>query len=329
MQEFLVANHAYVAFGLRIAVFLVVLSCVASIVRYFVKYRIIDGLVAKTKDRVFEYDRIRRTQMREDVKLKRDVAYSYKKTRLGFLARIYKLVALSGIIDKIPGFSEFWFCIVTLLVGGALAVILAQSTSAVTGVVGFALYLFATWQALQIIAYNRKIKLESQLLQLTNVCASASLQYSSIIDIIGATYDQFSYPLRDALQACYVEAKETGDTQGAIERLESRFDSVQFELVIDNLMLCSAITGDYHTVAKDLSGTIAIYAQSHEKKRVALRNAKANIVAMFLIAIVIVWLLSKFMAETTAIIFHTTAGNIAILVLVGLLFYGLSLKAEK
>lgn len=309
---------------------LLLMSCcffVVSVLYYLKKYRIFKAIWVKFTGNAREYDRIRRTQMRAELE-ERSNSFS-KKEKSSFITKLYTVISKTGIIEKVPGFSEFGFlisvCIATVILFGFMTY-KKGLTVGIVSAVGFTL---VVWYTLSLIAYNRKINLEKQLLQFTNACASASLQYSNIIDIFGAIYEQFSAPLKEGLEACYVEAKQTNNKELAIEHLKERYDSVQFSFVIDNLELCSSMTGDYYSVSQDITEPLSIYNTSHEKKRVLLRNAKINITAMFVIAFGILYALSMFLGNLTETLFNTTIGNISLIGLILLYFYGLNMKAEK
>lgn len=298
-----------------------------SLIKYLRTYKIFQGLFSKITGNAREYDRIRRTQMREEINKKKK---SFQKNeKVNPIISIYSKIYQTGIVEKIPGFSEFGFLVVVIMIGLIIFSIFTYKQDITTGLFAMGGFLLVAWYSLSLIAYNRRTKLESQLLQFTNACASASMQYSNIIDIFGAIYEQFSAPLKEGLEGCYVEAKQTNDKALALKHLKDKYDSTQFSFVIDNLELCSSKTGDYYTVARDISDTISIYSSSHEKKRALLRNAKINITAMFAIGIGILFSLSKFLGNLNEVLFHTTFGNISLIGLVLLYFYGLNMKAEK
>lgn len=311
-------------FGMLICTF----TFVFCLLKYCKDYRIFEGLAAKLKGDVQAYDRIKRSQIRTKIEANND-AFTKQDKKSNLIDKLYLMVAHTGIAESIPGFSEMGLLIVMGVLAFIIFVVMTCLRSFVIGLLMAAAFLVVSWYILDLIAYNRKIKMEKQLLQFTNACASASLQYSNIIDIFGAVYDQFSSPLREGLEACYVEAKSTNDKLAALKHLKERYDSTQFSFIIDNLELCSSVTGDYHATAKDVSETIAIYSASHEKKRVLLRNAKVNIVTMFVIALGILYALSMFVGGIQGIMFNSTVGNILTIALVLLFFYGLNIKAEK
>lgn len=321
------------ALGIVTLVFriLTLISCAALILffgKYLIQYRVFEGAWAKLTGNMHEYDRIKRQQLKKDIAA-RENSFSKEKKKMSFIGKIYALITASGIIETVPGFSESAFLATLIALALIIFTVVSFFRNAIIGLVFAAVFLLVTWYTLDLIAYNRKMKLEKQLLQFTNACASASLQYSNIIDIFGAIYDQFESPLREGLETCYVEAKSDNDKEAAIKHLQEKYNSSQFNFVIDNLQLCSSVTGDYYAVSRDISETISIYSQSHEKKRTLLRNAKVNISLMFVVALGILYSLSIFVGGIWNILFNTTVGNIVGLSLIVVFFYGMNLKTEK
>ena len=317
---------------LKVILFVSILTGFLFLAKYVRDFKVFSLLSAKIKGDVLEYDRVRRQQMKEELQRKNSLIEDKdkikEKTDVSFASKLYKRIRMTGISTKFPGFSEITFIVAVLLLGVLLFTIISIFSSSLVGLIATILYLFAVWYILDLIAYNRRMNVESQLLQFTNACASASRQYSNIVDIIGSIYDQFTGPFRDALQECYVEAKTNNNKNLAFDHLKERFDSVQLAFVIDNFDMCSSSTGDYYTIATDLSKTVSIYSSSHERKAVTLRNAKVNILAMFAIALVIVYSLGTFFDSGLDIILHTTIGNILLIGLIGVFVFGISIKAD-
>jgi len=295
--------------------------------RYIQKYNIFELYKAKFLGNINEYDRIRRRQVRLELEEKENTFQDINK-KTNRINQIYALIGHAGILEKIPSFSEAGF----LLIISSIAILLVLIFSFIRNItVGFIIgiaFIISIIYILNVIAYNRKTKLESQLLQFANACASASLQYSNIIDIMGSIYDQFTYPLREGLELCYVEAKQTNNKSEALRHLKDRYNSTQFSFVIDNMELCSNVTGDFHSTTQDISKTISIYSTSHEKRIALLRNAKVTIVVMFLMSLVILWALDAFLGGISNILLTTTIGNISIIALILVFLYGMNIKAD-
>lgn len=300
------------------------------IIDYLRYYKIFSGIFTKLKGDVREYDRFRRKQMKAEIAANNSVYAigSTKKRKISILTKIYSLIEQSGIIEKIPGFSEMAFIVLVMSIDIFIFAFFFYKRSFEIGLIIAGLFLIIIYYILTLFAYNRKLSVEKQLLQFINACASASMQYSNIIDIFGAIYEQFTGPLREGLLACYVEAKQYNERDIALKNLTARFNSIYFSFVIDNLELCSSVTGDYYSAARDISNTISIYNTSHEKKVTLLRNAKLNITVMFIISTGILYALGQFLGNLSNIILNTGIGNIMLISLLVIYLYGLNMKAE-
>ena len=326
-------NIEIVELVLKILLFISTAMIFLFLAKYAKDYKIFFLLLAKIKGDVHEYDRVRRQQMKEEIQrresfLEKDANAKDSKREISFISRLYKRIRMTGISTKFPGFSEITFVGVILVLGLLIFTVMSVVSTPIVSLIAVAVYLIMVWYMLDIVAYSRKMNVEGQLLQFTNACASASRQYSNIVDIIGSVYDQFTGPFREALQECYVDAKTNNNKALAFAHLKERFDSVQLAFVIDNFDMCSSSTGDYYAIASDLSKTVSIYATSHERKAVTLRNAKINIAVMFVIALVIIYALGTFFESGLSIILQTPIGNCLLILLVGVFIFGISIKAE-
>lgn len=315
----------YVIF--RVLLFISVCCFVGFTVQYLVKFKIFHVLFAKITGNARKYDRIRREQLKKEL-ANRENAFA-KEEKESFMSKLYAMIAKTGIVEKIPGFSEAGFLIIVSLILFVLFIVLTYYRGIIVGLAGTTAVSVAGWYCLSIIVYNRKMKLERQLLHFTNACASASMQYPNIIDIFGDIYEQFSEPLKDGLETCYVEAKQTSNKLLALKHLKDKYYSTDFSFIIDNLELCSANTGDYTAAARDIAEMVAIHNESYENKRVILRKTKIKLTILFVIGIGIMFALSLFLGNIKYVLFQTTLGNLAIIALILLYFYGINLKAEK
>lgn len=310
---------------LKIVIFLLLCVSSFSIVTYCRDYKILSGFLAKVKGNADAYDKIRKERMVKEIEKRKDSYISGNKISLS--SKIYKRISMTGITDILPGFSTILFVVLCMGVSGIVALIGFIKMGPLVALISGLATIVAIWWIVSVVAYYRRVVLESQLVQFTNAVASASQQYSNVIDIFGIIYDQFKDPLGSALERCYVEAKQTSNKKLALKHLADRFDSAQFSFIVNNLQICGDTTGNYRAVARDISETVAIYANSHEKKRALLRNAKINMAAMSLISIGILLSLTAFLGDVSEFIVHTKTGIILLILLALDLLSGMTMKA--
>ena len=322
-----VDEAGFLILGAKIVLLLFAGLFVFFVMKYLKDYQIAQYLWSIITDNMSAYDKIQRAQMQQQAEDMEFITLK-KEDEKNIVDKFYDVLAGTGIADVIPGFSETGFIIIMVSVGLIILVVLSYLRDAIIGVAGLLFFFVVVWYLMSLAAYNRKVRLESQLLQFINACASASAQYSNLIDIFGAIYPQFKGALKKGLEACYVEAKQTNDRELAIKHLTRKFRSEQFTFLVDNLELCSSITGDYHSVAKDLSNIIAIYMGSFKKKQAALKSAKMNVTLMFGMSFVILYCLGLFLGDISETLLHTTIGNLGLMGMFLVYFYGLNMKAE-
>jgi Flp pilus assembly protein TadB len=316
----------------RLLIFLAVFGFSWNLIRYFREYKIFSALFLRIKGNTAAYDKIRREQMQKYMAERGDaflLTLGKTEKNIPLINKVYETFYRTGLAEKFPGMSESGLLIILGCAIGVIFLIFLFKRGLLAALVICGGLLLVAWYLISMLAYNRRLKVEDQLLQFINACASASSQYSSVIDIFGAVYYQFSEPLSSALEQCYVEAKTNVPKETAIRHLTDKFDSAQFSFVVDNLMLCSEISGDYYGVALDISDTVGVYAESHKRKVAALRSAKVNISVMAVMLVIILYALSFFVSNLWGLLLGTSIGNIAIAILIMIYFFAMNMRAEK
>lgn len=296
------------------------------VARYIKTYQVFEYIWAKITGRVQKADRIRREQMKTAYERHSGLSEEEKR-KPKFILKIYHIVSMSGITEKIPGMSELTFIIIVIGLAIVIFGIAFRFKGVLVALVLTAAFIGVLIYLLLIMAYRRKVSVESQLLDFVNQVVLTSRQYSSLIDIFGMIYEEFKGTLSKTLEACYVEARSTNNNDKALLHLKDKIDSRQFSFVIDNLSLCSKESGDYYGVATDLTSVIKIYIESFEEKQAILRNAKITLSIMAILSGIILYSLSVFVGGRNAVF----DGNMEIIItaaLVVLYIYSMNMRAE-
>lgn len=308
-------------------IFVVSLVIGASIAKWLKDYKIFQYIFANVAGKAEELDKIRRTQMKEAFKNSSDIMSNSDK-KPTFIEKVYKYIQMSGIIEKVPGFSETAFLVIMVVVNIVAFIAMTLKASMIVGITIVVVINFMVYYLLSIAIYRRAVAVENQMIDFVNLIASTSRQYSNIIDIFGVIYEKFKNPLRTALELCYVEAKQTNNTELALEHLKDKFDSNQFEFIIDNLLLCSKENGQYFSVALDLSKMSNVYFSSYQKKMAILRQAKINLTVMFLLSIGIIYMMSSFIGGGLVAMVTSTSGIVICSFMIMLYLYAMNMKAR-
>lgn len=320
-------TYSIVTLVFHILMTITICGCGIAIVKYLKDYQIFQMIALKIAGNMQEYDKIQRKQRAKEAE-EREI-HVKENDEKNLLDKIYDKIAMTGVVEIIPGFSEAGFLVLAAILGIVILITMFFLRGMIIAVASTATYFVVLGYSLSLVAYNRRVQLESQLMQFVDSVASASIQFSNVIDIFGAIYPNFKAPLRKGLESCYVEAKQTSNKDVALTHLVRKYDSAQFAFIIDNLKLCSQVTGDYRGICKDLGDTVAIYSASHKRKQAILRNSKVQITVMFLMSLGIMYTLGLFLGGITEIIFGSVIGNLCMGALLVLYFYGLNIKAEK
>ena len=319
--------YGIVTFVFHILMLITIGACGIAIVKYLKDYQIFESIFAKIAGDAAAYDKIQRRQRKKEAE-ERNVQIREKSEKT-IIDKIYDGVAMTGLTEVIPGFSESGFLLICLIILVLSFIIMTRLRGWIVGLGFVAAIIISGSYAISIITYQRRMKLEAQLLQFIDSVSSASVQFANLIDIFGVIYHQFKAPLRKGLEACYVEAKQTSNKDAALRNLVRKYDSAQFAFIIDNLKLCSDVTGDYRGICKDLADTVAIYSASHKAKQAILRNSKIQISIMFVMAFGIMYSLNMFLGGLKETLLETIPGNFCLGGLFLLYFYGMNIKAEK
>lgn len=299
----------------------------ASIAKWLRDYKIFQYIFATLASKSAELDKIRRVQMKEAFKNTSDIMSNDSK-KPTVIERVYRYIQMSGVIERIPGFSETTFLVIMAALNALVFVGMSYKASFVVGTMLVIVMDFIVYYLLSIAIYKRAVAVETQMTDFVNLIASTSRQYSNIIDIFGVIYEKFENPLRVALEICYVEAKQTNNTELALEHLKDKFDSNQFAFVVDNLLLCSKENGQYFSVAMDLSKMSNVYFSSYQKKMSILRQAKINLTVMFFLSIGIVYMMSSFVGGGIIEMLTSNAGVVISSLMVMLYLYAMNMKAR-
>lgn len=341
-------NMNYIFLGLKILIFILLFTGFFLLIKYISDNHLIKLLFAKIKGNIEEADRIRTANIKKNISL----SPIKKKSAEGELEElkklltpqeekhnklvenlkkkkdsIYSLLYYSGLLDK--NFSVtaiFILLILSSLLFGSLIGLFISPMLGIASAVGLQVVF---WYFLHINALKNKEKLENQLTTFVNACASASMKYTGLIDIIGEVYPDMEDPLKSALKFCYNEAKQKYDINSALIHLKNKFNSEQFSFVIDTLALCSRMTGDYRTTTNDIAETTKIYYDNFIKKQTAYKIGRSHVILIGLSAIALVFILGSFVTGMWDTALHTTIGNVLSILFVALFVYGVTMRSKN
>lgn len=342
-------NMDYVFLGCKITIFTLLFLGFILLIRYLMNNHIFKLIFAKIKGNIAEADRIRASNIRKSISLNVNKKQSdagdeleqlkkllapkeEKHNKIGdFLEKIhlrtYSLLYYSGLIDK--GFSITTLFILLVLVTITASLFIGLFISPMLGIASAILIPVAFWYTLHIQALIKREHLENQLTTFVNSCASASMKYVSLIDILGEVYPDMEEPLKSALKYCYNEAKQKYDTDTALMHLKNKFNSEQFNFVIDTLALCSRMMGDYRVTSNDIADTTKIYYDNYIKKQTAYKIGRSHVILIGLSAFGLTFILGSFISGLWDTALHTTLGNILSILFVILFVCGITMRSKR
>ena len=175
---------------------------------------------------------------------------------------------------------------------------------------------------------NRRIT-ENHLLSMLNSISDLALSESEITMILYQTGQMLPYPLKDALMACHLTARNTGDTKKAFYELRRSIDHPLFRKIILLLELAANNDSDYQKVVNGCRGMVHRYLKEEKEKMAVVRNLLIEAGIMTLLAIYGISTMVHGFAVDAGVtggfkefFLYEPAGQVCLL-LYGLLFFGM------
>lgn len=295
-----------------------------SFIAYLRKYKVFSTIFAKVRGKVDVYNK----NKQEQIKLKLESGRFSEKRKFSLLDKALMTIKQTGILRYMPGFNEMHVLIIYLTALVVTGGILSARMRVVNAIIVTIAVAIVVRILCSFIIYEKKERLEAQLSSFINACEGASAIRADIIDIFGEIYENTRQPLRGLLEECYIEAKKTNDKKSALRHMRDKTDSIQFRSIIDNLELCSEITGDYGKVIEDIRTPIRIYQGFKTRRKAIVRNGRVNILVMCGISIVILFTSMQFMEGLKDFLFQSPIGFIMMTTMCILFISGLTIRTK-
>lgn len=294
-----------------------------SFIWWLRKYRIITTIFHRMRGAADEYNKNRKAQLKLKLEQQKD-----REIKFSLLDKIFLTIKQIGVLDVLPGFSELHIFILYIVILLFIGFVMFLNVGAFVALAAVGGGIVLTKILCTFIIYEKRERIEAQLSTFVNACEGAASIHADIIDIFGEVYDKVRSPLSTFLEECYVEAKTTNDKDTAILHLKEKTDSLQFRSVIDNLTLCSHITGDYRKVIDDIRGPIRIYNSYKNKRRAIVRNGRITILVMAIAGLAILFASTKFINGFTDVLLGSQVGVILLMVMGVILVAGLTIRMK-
>lgn len=237
------------------------------------------------------------------------------KKEKGWLFRLDRLLDEIGIRRKWSYLTAeiyllFFFAILAVI--GVFIFLLTKSV--VYFLLGMFLLTLIHGTGLYLLAGYYYKKTEKQLLAFINLIDNYAQTSDDLVEIIGKTETYLEKPLKTAVSEFHWEAVHTGEIDTALRHLTLKVQHGKLKEMIRNLDICRRHEANYTEIITDIRVSVKEYLASKEERRSIQQNARASIVIIILVGILILRLVNGFIGGDLWKLLLRSKAGIAILV---------------
>ena len=249
--------------GLIIAIlFHIVL--IASIILFFIsiaqhlsEHKVIEMAIAKAKKDIIEQDKLKNEEYRRQFELEGTID---EKKQKDHYRRISKLLADSGIKQRIPGITPITFMIFLTLIAITVTIIGAVTTKNVVSTIVCFIVTFVVAKFYLELQISRNYKqLEKEAVKFINLLRNNSHIEGSLGEMFGRTIPYISGGLKLSVEKFYYEVKSTGDINASLEHLCERTSYRKLREFFEAIKICSSHNEDYELVIEEASASLSSF----------------------------------------------------------------------
>lgn len=252
---------------------------------------------------------------REKKKVIERISVGNKKDN-SILSVIDRAITYSGIQNKIKWLKTEVIVTITLLICIAMfTVMFALSKSAFNGTVACIALCIFEYALLIAASHRRYIEVENGIMEFLGNVQNFSGVETDIIAIFDKAANYTNEPIRTNVRRCVTEARHSGNTMQALNKLEDSIENDYFKLAIRNLSVCSRHSCNYSEVIEELKVLISDYVAFEKQKR---EKYKALRIEVIVLVVLVVFCLYKMVGFYENGIMGFIGGNRAIILYIGI-----------
>lgn len=238
--------------------------CYVSI-KYLINYRILKRAVDRTYSRLSDREKIRL-----NLKKEQKIVYGDIEEK-GVINNLDRILTYSGLKYKYKFVSTemillFW------VVQAALAIIVGQRLGAFLYGLLFALAVIAiTYMTLSVFSNIQYKIVHKSILKFVNIVENFAATSNDIITILEKSCAYAQNPIKDAVYRCVVEARNSGDKDYALRKLQDNIENDYFKELIRTLRIASNYEANYVEVIRDCKSVLQ-QSLKYESEKQAIRN---------------------------------------------------------
>lgn len=230
--------------------------------------RSLKGLVRRTEEK--EQARYR---SRQEVLLREG-----RQQKTSLYQRYDNLLRQSGMKSRAPWLNTGLLSVFMVLAAVSMAFVLYSAFYNLTlALLSLAVVPILAFVGLQVAADRNYKRTEEEIIPFLDLVGNFSATDDSLIRIFDRTAPYLNDPLRRALSDCCLEARITGDTHMALEHLTNSVGHEQFEMIVQNLEICTRYTNNMEEVVKDCRIVLTEYEAAKKERHSMVKNGRMEL----------------------------------------------------
>lgn len=239
-------------------------------IRYLLLYRVLRQAVDRTYSRLSDREKIRLNSKKEQKLIYGDIEEK------GLINNLDRMLTYSGLKYKYK-FISTELILLAWVVGTALFIILSQYIFKTTiyGMIAALVFIAVTYMALNVFSNIQYKLVHKSILKFVNIIENFAATSNDIITILEKSCAYTQNPIRNAVYRCVVEARNSGDRDYALRKLQDSIENDYFKEMIRTLRISSSYEANYVEVVRDCK-TVLQQALKYEAEKDSIRKNGRN-----------------------------------------------------
>ncbi|MBE5936529.1 MAG: hypothetical protein E7265_00690 [Lachnospiraceae bacterium] len=246
-------------------------------------------------------------RIEKENELKQLVGNREKKS---LLYRLDKMLEYSGAIKVIQGITAelyiYYVGVITVAVGIIIFYFSSMWYLAFIGCLLIPVLAFLIIYILSGVYYNA---LERNIMTFLNLIENFNKSEDDIVQIIRRTVIYIDEPLKSLLRDFCNDAKMSGDTRHAFEKLESRVEHDKCRELLRNIEVCSRYDSDYGEVIRDCRASMSNYLSTKSERKAIIANGRTEVIILLISAAAILMLFDRISSDMWTLLTDSFIGN--------------------
>lgn len=282
------SNEEFAVIILTVVLFIAVVTCTFLIKRYLKEYRVLKNNFTKTYNRLSESEKIRLQAQKE-----RKLIYGDTHEK-GLLTKLDNLLMYSGIKTKFKFMSSEIMLILIILVATISIIISQMITDDLTmGLVAATVFVFIMISVLKVMCNVQYKRVHDSVLKFTNIIENFAATSNDIIAILEKSCVYLSEPLKSKVYNCIVEARNSGDKDYALRKLQDSIENDYFKELIRTLRISSGFEANYSEVIREGKEALQNNLKYESEKQSLRNNARAEMLALAAVGMLCIFMSSQ------------------------------------